>query len=100
MRVEIKKNPGKNFGIEFIFISKELSDSIANFIQAQISRSDAPYQKVVLRAQPFVQGRSDQWLFIEFWADDYDDLITLLQEKFFPQSKIIDYRKNNSPKKS
>jgi hypothetical protein len=70
---------------ELIGNQREVLKDIASFITMHVQWRTAPLHERVRASRPFIQGQSDDWLLIEFWAKDFQkarDVCLLLAGKF------------------
>lgn len=51
---------------------REVLSDIAAFIIQHVQWIDSRLHRRVKASHPFIQGRSDDWLLIEFWTSDMD----------------------------
>jgi hypothetical protein len=70
LEIEISHNNTYCFQIE------NTTSEFQEFIRSEVSRycGDDEILKLKQDAQPFLQGDSDDWIFVEFWTDDYDKI--------------------------
>lgn len=95
LNITLGKKPGRNICLEFALLDprdgellgnqKQVFDDIVARISTGIQWMDAPYHKRFRQTQPFIQSRTDDYLLIEFWTDDYNairDMVLMLAGKF------------------
>lgn len=96
MTITLGLKPGKGICLEFassdpvnkpelVGNQREVLGDIVSYITTKVMLSTSPNHSLVRSTAPFIQGRTDDWLLIEFWTKDKQairDVCLILAGKF------------------
>lgn len=84
LSVKLGPSPGKGVCLQFHVPGdtrvtfREVADEIAAWVQFHCSTLNSPLHEHIRNPNPFIQSNSGNFLMIEFWTGDWDDIVKFI----------------------